>query len=461
MTTGGDDELSVLRARVAALEAEAKARPPARAHHRVRSFFSALLIVIGCVLAPLSLVAAWTADLLGDTDRYVATVAPLASDADVQAAVATRVTNEVMSRIDLKDLLEGVAPEQRPVLEKALGKLGDSLEGAVGSFVHDKAQDVVASDQFENIWKEANRAVHTSLDRALTGSDEGAVKIDQNTVTLDLGPVVDQVKQRLVDSGLTVAAKIPEVHTDFTLVQADDIGKAKTGFALLQKMGFWLPVIAVLFVAGGVLLAAHRRRSLVAAALGVVAGALVLGIGLTVFRTVYLNNLPDGVSPAAAGSVYDILIRYLRTSVRMVAVLGVVVALAAWLSGSGKYALLVRGVWHSGVSGARTSADHAGFRTGPVGPFLGRYRTWITWVLVAAAVLAYVLWSYPTGWVVVGLALALLFAFAVVEFLAEEPGGKPAGTAPPTPPAPPPPPAPPADGAGAGPDGEGGPVTSS
>ncbi|MEU8764584.1 hypothetical protein [Streptomyces sp. NPDC048659] len=422
MTTGGDDELSVLRARVAALEAEAGSRPPAPAHHRVRSFFSALLIVVGCVLAPLSLLAAWTADLLGDTGRYVATVAPLASDADVQAAVATRVTNAVMEHLDLKDLLEGVAPEQRPLLEKSLGKLGNSLEGAVGSFVHEKAQDVVASDQFQTIWNDANRAVHTSLDRALTGNDDGAVKINQDTVTLDLAPVVDQVKQRLVDSGLTVAGKIPEVHTDFTLVQSDDIGKAKTGFALLQKMGFWLPVIAVVLVAGGVLLAARRRRSLVAAALGVVAGALVLGIGLTVFRTVYLNALPNGVSPAAAGSVYDILIRYLRTSVRMVAVLGLVVALAAWLSGPGKYAVLVRGVWHSGIGAARTTADHAGFRTGPVGPFVGRHRRWITWVLVALAVLAYVLWSYPTGWVVVGLALALLFAFAVTEFLAEGPG---------------------------------------
>ncbi|MFC8508553.1 hypothetical protein ACFU3J_08975 [Streptomyces sp. NPDC057411] len=422
MTTGGDDELSVLRARVAALEAERTARPPAPAHHRVRAFFSALLIVIGCVLAPLSLVAAWTADLLGDTDRYVSTVAPLASDPDVQTAVATRVTNAVMEHIDLADLLEGVAPEQRPVLEKALGKLGDSLEGAVGSFVHEKAQQVVASDNFQTVWDQANRAVHTSLDRALTGSEEGAVKVNQDTVTLDLAPVVDQVKQRLVDSGLTVAAKIPEVHTDFTLVQADDIGKVKTGFALLQKLGFWLPVIAVLFVAGGVLLATHRRRALVAAALGFAAAALVLGIGLTVFRTVYLNALPTGVSPAAAGSVYDILIRYLRTAVRMVVVLGIVLALAAWLSGPGRYARLVRSLWHSGIAATRATADRAGFRTGPVGPFVRRHRTWITWILVAVAVLVYVLWSYPTGWVVVGLVLALLFAFAVVEFLAVEPG---------------------------------------
>ena len=412
------DDLTALRARIAALEAGAEtARPP---RHRLRSFCAALLVIIGCVLTPLGIVASWTSDIVGDTDRYVQTVTPLASDPAVQEAVATRVTGAVMEHIDLNSLLEGVAPEQRPLLEKALGKLGDSLEGAVSSFVHDRAQDVVASPAFETIWTDANRAIHTSLDRALTGSDEGAVKIETDKVTIDLAPVIDRVKERLVDSGLTVAGKIPEVHTDFTVLQADDIGKVKTGFSLLQLMGVWLPVISVLLVAGGILLAAHRRRTLIAGTLGIAVAALVLGVALTVFRTVYLNALPSGVSPAAAGAVYDTLVRYLRTSVRVFVTLGVLIALAAWISGPSRPAILARGIWDSGISATRATADRAGLRTGPVGPFVRRFRTWITWILVAAAALACVFWPHPTGWVVLGLALGLLFALAVVAFLAEE-----------------------------------------
>ncbi|WP_051717368.1 hypothetical protein [Streptomyces sp. NRRL F-5727] len=416
---GTDDELTVLRARVAALEATAARGAPRREHHRLRSFFAALLIVVGCVLVPLGLVAAWTSDLLGDTDRYVQTVEPLASDPDVQAAVANRVTGAVMEHIDLPALLEGVAPDQRPLVEKALGKLGGSLESALSSFVHDRAQDVVASPAFQTIWTDANRAIHTSLDRALTGDEDGAVKIETDAVTIDLAPVIERVKERLVDSGLTVASNIPEVHTDFTVLRSDDIGKAKTGFALLQTLGVWLPVIAVLCVAGGVLLAVHRRRALVAGALGFAVAAVVLGIALTVFRTVYLNALPSSVSPAAAGSVYDTLIRFLRTSVRVCAVIGVLVALVAWLSGPSRPAVLVRGLWHSGIAASRSTADRAGMRLGPVGPFVRRFHTWIVWILVVAAALAFVLWSYPTGWVVVGLALALLFALAVTDFLAD------------------------------------------
>ncbi|WP_351227232.1 hypothetical protein [Streptomyces sp. NPDC002133] len=415
---GGDDaraEIEQLRTRITALET---ARPPRPPRHRTRSFFAALLIVIGCVLVPFAIVAAWTSDEVANTDRYVDTVAPLASDPAIQSAAAGRVTDAVMEHIDLANLLEGVAPADRPRLETALGLLGNSLESAVRSFVNDKAQEVIASGTFARIWTEANRRVHAAVDKALTGSSDSAVQIKNNSVSIDLGPVVDQVKQRLVDDGLTVAAKIPEVHTDFTVLRDDHIGRVKTAFQLLEIAGFWLPVLAVVLIAAGVLLAAHRRRTLVLAALGFAVAALVLGFALTVFRVMYLNALPDSVSQPAAESVYDVLTRYLRTTVRTAATLGVVIALAAWLSGPGRAPTLVRGLWNSGIGAVRSTADRAGLRTGPVGPFVRRYRTWITWVLVAVAVITYLLWSFPTGWVVIGITLVWLLAMAVVELLA-------------------------------------------
>ncbi|WP_073951618.1 hypothetical protein [Streptomyces kebangsaanensis] len=425
--TGGEhSELEHLRARVAALETGRAARA---AHHRWRSFFSALLIVLGCVLTPLAATASWAAAEVDDTDRYVATVAPLASDPAVQAAAANRVTDALMSHLPLRNLLEGVAPADRPRLEKALGTLATPLENAVRGFVHGKAQDVIASDTFQRFWVDANRGIHAAVDKALTGGG-GAVRISNNSVTIDLAPVVDRVKQRLVDDGMTVAGRIPQIHTDLTVLRSDRLGELKTYLQLLRIAGFWLPVLAVLSLVVGWLLSVHRRRVLVAAVLGAAVAMLALGLGLTVFREVYLNGLPASVSQPAAGAVYDILTRYLRTSVRSVVALAVVIALAAWLTGRGRRATFVRQAWQSGIHAVRAAADHAGLRTGPVGPFVHRHRAWITWILVAAAVVTYILWSYPTGWVVLVIALVLLFAMAVVEFLTEPP-------APPVPPAPP------------------------
>ncbi|MFF4899245.1 hypothetical protein [Streptomyces sp. NPDC001068] len=411
------DELAELRGRLTALENERALRV---SRHHGRSLLGAVLVVLGCLLAPLSVVAAWAADVVGDTDRYVATVAPLASDPAVRDAVANRATDALMTRLDLPALLADVTPADRPRLQQALGgRLGGALGGAVRGFVHDQALKVASSRAFETVWTDANRRIHSSVDKALTGSGGGAVRLTGDAVTLDLGPLVDQVKQRLVDAGLTPAEHIPAVHADFTLVRSDQIGKVRTWVRLLQLAGNWLPVLAVLLVAAGVLLAVRRRRALVAGCVGVAVATGLLGVGLSVFRAIYLDRLPADVSPDAAAAVYDALVRFLRTTVRMVVALAVVVAVGAWLTGPGRYAGLVRGLWSSGIGAVRATADHAGLRTGPVGPFVGRHRAWIGRLLVAVSLLVYLLWSYPTGWVVVGIALCLLFALAVVEFLAE------------------------------------------
>ncbi|WEO96315.1 hypothetical protein A6P39_021040 [Streptomyces sp. FXJ1.172] len=415
----GRSELEELRARVSALES-ARVRSP---RHRGRSLLAAVLITLGCLLAPLAIVAAWAADEVADTDRYVATTAPLAANPAVQDAVANRATDALMSHLDLSALLSDIAPADRPRLEKALGRLGNSLEGAVRSFVHDKARAVAASDAFRTVWTDANRRAHSAVDKALTGKGGGAVQLSNDTVTLDLAPVIAHVKQHLVDAGMKVAGRLPDIHTDITLVRSDEIGRVRTYVRLLQIAGNWLPVLGVVLIAAGVLLSVRRRRALVAGCLGAAVAAGVLGIGLRVFRVIYLDALPASVSQDAAGAVYDTLTQFLHIMVRMVVALGVVIALAAWLSGPGPRAGLVRRLWATGIGAVRGTADHAGLRTGPVGPFVRRYRTWITWTLVAVALVVYLLWSYPTGWVVVGLALCLLFLLAVLEFLAA--GGAP------------------------------------
>jgi hypothetical protein len=85
-----------LRAENAALRAGQPAAPPAAPRvRRWRPVVATLLIVVGCVLAPLSVVAVWTRSQVTDTDRYVATVAPLARDPAIQQAIADQVTVQV------------------------------------------------------------------------------------------------------------------------------------------------------------------------------------------------------------------------------------------------------------------------------------------------------------------------------------------------------------------------------
>ncbi|NUS10733.1 MAG: hypothetical protein HOY69_04890 [Streptomyces sp.] len=410
VTGPGDGPLSAdERAELAALRRRQRTQP------WWRTTLSALLITLAAVLAPLSAVAVWIADEMADTDRYVATVAPLARHPEVQAAVTDRVTDVAMANINLGSLLSKVTPSDRPRLEQALGSLRGPLTSGIRDFVRQTVANFVASDAFARLWEQLNRQAHAAFTGALTGDSGTAVKVKGDTVVLDLEPVVAQVKQRLLDRGLGAASLIPTVRTDYTLMKSQDVQRAQNGFRALQIAGNWLPVVTVVLAAGGVLLAAHRRRALVAAALGVAAGVAVLGIGLSVFRIVYLNHLPAGANQAAAGAAYDQVVRFLRMTVRMVIVLGIVVAIGAWLTGSGRWAVRVTNAWETAIAAVRQAVGLGS--TGPVGPWVHRYRYALRWAVVVGAALALLLWSYPTGMVVFWIALVAVGVLAVIEFL--------------------------------------------
>ena len=92
----GDEraELERLRAENATLRAQAPRPdgPGPGSRQRWRTIVAVVLIVLGCVLAPLGGVAVWARNQVTKTDRSVRTVAPLAADPAIQQAIADQIT---------------------------------------------------------------------------------------------------------------------------------------------------------------------------------------------------------------------------------------------------------------------------------------------------------------------------------------------------------------------------------
>jgi len=68
-----------------------------------------VLLVVAALLATLSVVARYARDEIINTDEYVATVTPLASDPAVQNAIAARVSTAVIEKIDIPNLINQLA----------------------------------------------------------------------------------------------------------------------------------------------------------------------------------------------------------------------------------------------------------------------------------------------------------------------------------------------------------------
>jgi hypothetical protein len=425
-------ELERLRAEVATLRSQVQprgggaGRPAAGAvtRRRWRTIVASLLIVVACVLAPLSVVAVWTRNQVTNTNRYIATVSPLASDPAIQTAIADQITAQVFRYIDVQGLttqaVEALAAQGlRPELADRLQAFAVPIANGVQSFTRSQVAKVVESDAFADAWVQANRVAHEQLVAALTGEGGGAVTVENDTVSLNLAAFIQTVKARLVDAGFSIAARIPEVQASFVLFQSDDITRARSAFNLLNTLGVWLPILALVLLGLGVYVAKDHRRALVGAALGVAVGMVVLALGLAVFRSIYLDAVPATVLPHDAAAVlYDTIVRFLRLGLRTILVLALVVAGGAFLSGRSVTAVRTRQGLAGAIGWLQGSAEHAGLRTGPVGTWVGANKRALRITAVAAAALALVFWGRPTGKVVLGLTLALLVALAIIEFLA-------------------------------------------
>ena len=229
---------------------------------------------------------------------------------------------------------------------------------------------------------------------------------------------IETVKQRLIESGFSVAARIPTVNASFVLFQSEDITRVRSGFNLLNTLGVWLPVIAIVLLVLGVYVAKDHRRATVGAALGVAISMVVLALGLAVFRSIYLDAVPASVLPHDAAAVlYDTIIRFLRLGLRTVLVLALVVAAGAFLSGQSVTAVRTREGLSHAIGWLSGGAERAGFSTGPVGTWVYANKKVLRIAAVVLAALALVFWTRPTGKVVLGLTLALLVVLAIIEFL--------------------------------------------
>ncbi|WP_326698541.1 hypothetical protein OG909_15125 [Streptomyces sp. NBC_01754] len=262
---------------------------------------SAVLLVLLALLVPLSALSAWVDLEIDDSDRYLAAVSPLARDPAVRDTVAARVTEEAMKNID-------VGP----------------LQGTVEEFLDDTARSFTTTQAFQRAWDGANRTAHQAVTAALHG-DYG------QAVAIDLAPVIERVRQELLDEGVPFADLIPVRHIRITLLPADRADELRTSFRWLRYCGVRPAVgtaVLLVLVVGLAFVRRGPRGGLgvtAVAGTGLVLGAVLLRVAVAVARSRLLDQVPHSDRGGAA-AVYDALTASLRTTVWAVLAAGVVLA---------------------------------------------------------------------------------------------------------------------------------------
>jgi hypothetical protein len=417
-------ELARLRTEVAQLRRKQAEKPP---RHRVswRTPVAAVLIVIGCILAPVSVVAVWTANQVSDTNRYIANIEPLIHEPAVQNALTDKITTQITSHLNVTGYTNQAAAlltsKGLPRVGTLLKTFGPAISNAVTGFVHNAVHKVVTSPQFANAWVQVNTVAHEQLVNALSGRG-GAISVSNGEVTIDLAPFIAIIKTDLANRGFTLVNSLPPIHPTLALFSSRTLVQAQTLYRLINDLKIALPILSLLLIAAGVYIARGHRRALIGAGLGFAASMLVLGACLLVFRGVYLNSVPNDVLPSDAAAVmFDTLVRFIKVALRALLVLGLVVAIAAFFTGPSVTAARTREGFVRAFAWIRSSGERRGLSTGPAGRWTYAHRHALRICAVGLAAIIFVFQGRPSAGSVIAEVVVLLVVLGLIELIGRPP----------------------------------------
>ncbi|KHD73488.1 hypothetical protein MB27_35090 [Actinoplanes utahensis] len=410
----------------------------------MRRTVAAILAAVAAFALVTSVVGLWAARTTLNTDRWVATVAPLPQDPRVNTAVAQYATTEVFRVLNVEQRLRDVLPPQAGfVVGPITGQLREQVDKTVTR--------VLSSDRFQAIWAELNRQVHQRMVAVIEGTS-AVITAREDRIEIDLLPLINQVLRELSEQLPTLFGKqimlpdlssgaipenlrlrveealgvsLPANFAQFTVYDSGQLWEAQQAVAAAKRY-------LALFVAGTILLllaafviSPGRRRTAVQFGLWLVVAAVAITALLRAVRRHILGEVPAGVYRDGVDATMTTVFSLLRERGVQLIVIGALIALLAYLAGPGRIPVWLRGgVRRGAVAGWRWTRQGGTYavRRGP-GLIAGHLDAFRVGGLAVAAVPALILSSWQSLLVIA----VLLVAYEIgVTLIARNHDGVPA-----------------------------------
>lgn len=253
----------------------------------MRRFLAQLFAIAACLALPVGLVSAWLDLVVTDTEAYVKTVGPVADNAKVKKAASVWLEDFTITTID--------AMSPIPV--------GDGLRG----FIEPATATVVASPDFERIWRAANRTVHPQVMAVLDGRTRG-VGTDDGRISLELGDLVNAVLTELAGGGAVPGLQVSPVTASIPIMDSQKLRDAQDAYSVADAAGLWVILGWAGAVVLALLLAPSKRAVLGTLAYGTILGLGVLAAGLYWVRDQVAESGLTTADSRLVSAVFDALV---------------------------------------------------------------------------------------------------------------------------------------------------------
>ena len=393
-----------------------------------------VLAVLTCLATLFSVIAVWTHQTLFDTDKWMEIVGPLADDPAVTDAVGATITDQLFQVIDPEQYAREALPEQAQFL-------AGPMTNAVQGFVRDGVQQLLRTDQFQQVWDTANRLTHDAAVRLLRGETVRGFTATDGTVTLNLLPLLSRamafinekaprlfgdrpipeitqdtpVDQARAELSTALGRELPEGFGVYTVLQSDQLAAAQNLVSLFDKLVYLIIGLTVVLFIATLVLATNRRRTLLVLGLGI-ALAMVIGNALvSALQDQIIGLIGNETRREAAATTISKLVSSLEAITTTLLWAGLVVVVAAFLAGDSRVAQGVRRAVTSGAQRVRSTGAAAVGRDGAAAgvaplPIVAEHRS----AFRAGGVVLTMLWLIVTNITWTKLALILL-VFALYQ----------------------------------------------
>lgn len=402
---------------------------PARSG-RWRGPVAGLLAFISSLLLVVTVTAAWTNTTALNTSKFVARVAPVIDDPAVQNGVATELSDQLISVLNVQGRVDKLLPGY-------LQFLGAPIAGQVDTLVHQQVAKAVASEQFRKVWVAALTLAHEQIVQSLKGHPS-SVTIVNGQVYVNLVSVLSEVIKALPaqlpkifatfaashipDSGAlstiisslstALGVNLPPTFGSVDVMSADQLQAARTGVKVFNISVFVIGLLSVLALVGALVISRSRRRTLVQEGLFVagITALVVVAVRLVVHS--FIAGITDpNLAPAAQAGV-RILTSSLRVRAWWMFGIAAVVAVVGYLVGPGSGAVAIRKAVGGGSRWAVDGIKDVGAQAGDAVAVHEERRADL--LRVAAAVIAGLLLLITQSWTVL---IIIVVAYAVVYLL--------------------------------------------
>jgi hypothetical protein len=270
-----------------------------------RTLLSWLCLLLFCLAAPLALAAGWARLTVIDPVTYTRTVRGAAADPRVQAGLAEAVATRTEATLSGENPTATEAVQAR-VLAQAVGEA---------------SREVMASEQFLDVWETANATAHEILFGGLAAGWG-------QPVVLDLSPLQGPLEVAIagLDVALPVDFTIDAAELQIPLLDAETADRIRRAVQQLD-LAFWASLAAaVMSLLFAIALAGDRLAAVSRVAFGLSVAMIAL-IALMVIGQQWLASRAgsDGAQ-VALGAIVDAVSQGLRLAAVGLALAGLLLA---------------------------------------------------------------------------------------------------------------------------------------